>query len=66
MMTANFSVNIDKNGVFTGIKMGTTIFSIQEWNKMMQSTPLNADDKDKSEKEGHLAEEEQTDVGKTI
>ncbi len=52
MMTANFSVNIDKNGVFTGIKMGTTIFSIQEWNKMMQSTPLNADDKDKSEKGG--------------
>lgn len=52
MMTANFTVNIDKNGVFTGIKMGTTLFSIQEWNKMMQSTPLNADDQDKSEKRG--------------
>ncbi|UKB84404.1 hypothetical protein LF887_01775 [Chryseobacterium sp. MEBOG06] len=52
MMTANFSVNIDKNGVFTGIKMGKTIFSIQEWNTMMQSTPLDADDKDKSEKGG--------------
>ena len=52
MMTANFTVTIDKNGVFTGIKMGNTIFSIQEWNKMMQSTPLNYDDRDKSEKGG--------------
>ncbi len=52
MMTANFTVTIDNRGVFTGIKMGNIIYSVQEWNKMMQSTPLNFEDHNKSERKG--------------
>ena len=48
MMTSNFTATIDENGVFTGIKMGDKTYSVQEWNKMMQSTPLKSDNKTKS------------------
>ncbi|UTA66872.1 RHS repeat domain-containing protein [Emticicia sp. 21SJ11W-3] len=43
MMSANFTVTMDKKGVFTGVVVGSgknaTTYSISDWNKMMQSTP---------------------------
>ena len=43
MMSANFTVTMDKNGVFTGVVVGSgknaSTYSVSDWNKMMQSTP---------------------------
>jgi hypothetical protein len=43
MMSANFTVTMDKNGVFTGVVVGTgkdaKTYSVADWNKMMQSQP---------------------------
>ena len=43
MMSANFTVTMDQNGVFTGVVVGsgkdTTTYSISDWNKMMQKKP---------------------------
>ncbi|MET3036158.1 hypothetical protein ABXT08_08655 [Chryseobacterium sp. NRRL B-14859] len=49
MMTSNFTATIDKNGVFTGVKMGDTTYTLQEWNKMMQSMPVKYDKTTQSE-----------------
>lgn len=40
MMSANFTVSMDKNGVFTGVQQGDNKYSVSDWNKMMQNTPL--------------------------
>lgn len=37
MMSANFTVNIDKKGVFTGVTMGDKSYTMDEWNKMNSS-----------------------------
>ena len=39
MMSANFTVTMDQKGVFTGVKAGDKTYSVEQWNKMMQSTP---------------------------
>lgn len=37
MMSANFTINIDKKGVFTGVTMGDKSYTMDEWNKMNSS-----------------------------
>ncbi|MDP2174461.1 MAG: RHS repeat-associated core domain-containing protein [Bacteroidota bacterium] len=44
MMNSQFTVTIDNKGVFTGVIMGSNTYSISEWNNMMQSKPLNANE----------------------
>jgi RHS repeat-associated protein len=39
MMQANFTVTLDKNGVFTGVKQGDKTYSTADWNKIMQAKP---------------------------
>ena len=39
MMSNSFTVLIDKNGVFTGVKQGNKNYSIGQWNKLMQAKP---------------------------
>lgn len=39
MMTANFTVTMDSNGVFTGVKQGDKTYNIADWNKMNQNKP---------------------------
>lgn len=39
MMSANFTVTMDKNGIFTGVQQGDKNYSVGDWNKMMTSTP---------------------------
>lgn len=39
MMSANFTVTMDKKGVFTGVQQGDKTYKIEDWNKTMQSTP---------------------------
>ncbi|WP_214831784.1 hypothetical protein [Chryseobacterium sp. ISL-6] len=38
-MSNNFTVTMDKNGVFTGVQQGDKTYSVSDWNKTMQSTP---------------------------
>lgn len=40
MMSNSFTITMDKNGVFTGIKQGDKTYSIGDWNKMMQAKPV--------------------------
>jgi RHS repeat-associated protein len=44
MMSSSFTVTIDKNGVFTGVKQGDKTYGIGDWNKMMQAKPLVKED----------------------
>jgi RHS repeat-associated protein len=39
MMEANFTINMDAKGVFTGVTQGDNKYSVSEWNKMNQSQP---------------------------
>ena len=39
MMSNNFTVTMDENGVFTGVQQGDKTYSVSDWNKAMQSTP---------------------------
>ena len=39
MMSANFTVSMDKNGVFTGVSQGDKKYTTAEWNKMNQTQP---------------------------
>ena len=38
MMSANFTVTMDENGVFTGVQQGNKNYSIGDWNKMHESS----------------------------
>ena len=40
MMSANFTVTMDKKGVFTGVLQGDKKYSIIDWNKMNQNKPV--------------------------
>lgn len=35
----NFSITTDKKGNFTGVRMGDTSYSIEDWNKRFTSQP---------------------------
>lgn len=37
MMSTNFTITLDKNGAFTGVKQGNKTYSVADWNKMIQS-----------------------------
>ncbi|MDQ1859357.1 RHS repeat domain-containing protein, partial [Chryseobacterium sp. WLY505] len=39
MMSNNFTVTMDKNGVFTGVQKGDKTYSVGDWNKTMTSQP---------------------------
>jgi RHS repeat-associated protein len=39
MMTANFTITMDSNGVFTGVKQGDKTYSVADWNTMNQNKP---------------------------
>lgn len=39
MMSNNFTVTMDENGVFTGVQQGDKTYSVGDWNSMMQSIP---------------------------
>lgn len=38
MMSANFTVKMDENGVFTGVQQGNNTYSVEDWNKMHTSS----------------------------
>jgi RHS repeat-associated protein len=40
MMSNSFTVTIDKDGGFTGVKQGDKTYSVADWNKMMQAKPV--------------------------
>lgn len=39
MMSADFTITMDKKGVFTGVTQGDKTYKIEDWNKNMQSAP---------------------------
>ncbi|SKB93651.1 RHS repeat-associated core domain-containing protein [Chryseobacterium balustinum] len=39
MMSNNFTVTMDENGVFTGVQAGNKTYSVGDWNKMFESQP---------------------------
>lgn len=39
MMQANFTITMDKKGVFTGVQQGDKKYTTAEWNKMNQNKP---------------------------
>jgi hypothetical protein len=39
MMSANFTVTIDKDGVFTGVKQEDKTYNIKDWNDIMKQKP---------------------------
>jgi len=39
MMSASFTITMDSNGVFTGVKQGDKTYSMADWNKMNQNQP---------------------------
>ncbi len=39
MMSNNFTVTMDENGVFTGVQQGDKTYSVGDWNKTMTSQP---------------------------
>ncbi|SFT76529.1 RHS repeat-associated core domain-containing protein [Chryseobacterium formosense] len=38
MMSNNFTVTMDENGVFTGVQQGDKTYSVGDWNKMYESS----------------------------
>ncbi|MEL5903071.1 DUF6443 domain-containing protein, partial [Elizabethkingia anophelis subsp. anophelis] len=40
MMSANFTVTMDENGVFTGVQQGGKTYSVGDWNKTMTTQPV--------------------------
>jgi RHS repeat-associated protein len=40
MMFSSFTVLLDKNGAFTGVKQMGKTYTVAEWNKMVQSRPV--------------------------
>jgi hypothetical protein len=39
MMSANFTVKKDNNGVFTGFQQGTTTYTVAQWSGFKSSKP---------------------------